>query len=216
MRVASMVLVGALALAALPASALTITQTTSVSGALPFATIPITLVRFNSPGQVLQSVTLSFTTTGSGSATITAGNTAIFGVATTGLVSNAQTTTLGGNGFALSARGAGPVQTVLLGRNVVRTYTGFTPTASASETLTGDLSAFIGGGNLSFDFGVVDSSLDLAVGEANTTRSQAFNTDISFIYNSVAAVPEPATWGMMIMGFGLSGAALRRRRIAAA
>lgn len=28
------------------------------------------------------------------------------------------------------------------------------------------------------------------------------------------AVPEPATWGMMILGFGLAGAALRRRRIA--
>jgi hypothetical protein len=29
------------------------------------------------------------------------------------------------------------------------------------------------------------------------------------------AVPEPATWGMMIMGFGLAGATMRRRRSAA-
>lgn len=29
---------------------------------------------------------------------------------------------------------------------------------------------------------------------------------------AVAAVPEPATWGMMIAGFGLAGAALRRRK----
>jgi hypothetical protein len=29
----------------------------------------------------------------------------------------------------------------------------------------------------------------------------------------IAAVPEPATWGMMIAGFGLVGAAMRRRRI---
>lgn len=29
---------------------------------------------------------------------------------------------------------------------------------------------------------------------------------------SVTAVPEPATWGMLIVGFGLSGAAIRRRR----
>ncbi len=28
---------------------------------------------------------------------------------------------------------------------------------------------------------------------------------------SVSLVPEPATWGMMIMGFGVAGAALRRR-----
>ena len=29
-----------------------------------------------------------------------------------------------------------------------------------------------------------------------------------------AAVPEPATWGMMIVGFGAMGATLRRRRTA--
>lgn len=28
---------------------------------------------------------------------------------------------------------------------------------------------------------------------------------------SIAAVPEPATWGMMILGFGLAGGAMRRR-----
>lgn len=31
----------------------------------------------------------------------------------------------------------------------------------------------------------------------------------------LAVVPEPATWGMMIAGFGLAGAALRRRRAVA-
>jgi hypothetical protein len=30
------------------------------------------------------------------------------------------------------------------------------------------------------------------------------------------AVPEPATWGMMIMGFGMAGATIRRRRTAVA
>ena len=30
--------------------------------------------------------------------------------------------------------------------------------------------------------------------------------------SSVGAVPEPATWAMMIVGFGLVGGALRRRR----
>ncbi len=35
---------------------------------------------------------------------------------------------------------------------------------------------------------------------------------ISFSFASVSAVPEPATWAMMIVGFGLSGAAIRGRR----
>ena len=37
----------------------------------------------------------------------------------------------------------------------------------------------------------------------------------SFTVSAPAAVPEPATWGMMLLGFGVAGAALRRRRIAA-
>ena len=32
---------------------------------------------------------------------------------------------------------------------------------------------------------------------------------------NVSAVPEPASWAMLIAGFGLTGAALRRRRMAA-
>jgi hypothetical protein len=32
----------------------------------------------------------------------------------------------------------------------------------------------------------------------------------------VGGVPEPATWAMMLVGFGAAGAALRRRRIAVA
>lgn len=38
----------------------------------------------------------------------------------------------------------------------------------------------------------------------------------SVILGDGAAVPEPATWAMMIGGFGLAGGMLRRRRIAAA
>lgn len=33
---------------------------------------------------------------------------------------------------------------------------------------------------------------------------------------TITAVPEPATWGLMITGFGLAGAAMRRRRALAA
>ncbi|HEX5379449.1 MAG TPA: PEPxxWA-CTERM sorting domain-containing protein [Phenylobacterium sp.] len=36
------------------------------------------------------------------------------------------------------------------------------------------------------------------------------------VRNAGGAVPEPATWAMMICGFGMAGAALRRRRLAVA
>lgn len=43
-------------------------------------------------------------------------------------------------------------------------------------------------------------------------RSQKAGAKMYFSFATVSAVPEPATWGMMIMGFGLTGAALRSRR----
>jgi hypothetical protein len=52
---------------------------------------------------------------------------------------------------------------------------------------------------------------------ANTNAASAFVRD-NFVtnvnYAFRAVVPEPATWAMMIMGFGLVGAAMRRRRLA--
>jgi hypothetical protein len=51
----------------------------------------------------------------------------------------------------------------------------------------------------------------------NTTLSAAEIAEIratGFPNKPVSAVPEPATWAMMLAGFGLAGAGLRRRRIA--
>ncbi len=46
------------------------------------------------------------------------------------------------------------------------------------------------------------------------TRWQAGQNGSSASGGSVAIVPEPATWAMMIGGFGLVGGAMRRRRLA--
>jgi len=45
-----------------------------------------------------------------------------------------------------------------------------------------------------------------------TSSQKAF--EIDHITLGTSAVPEPATWAMMITGFGLAGAAIRRRRTA--
>jgi hypothetical protein len=56
----------------------------------------------------------------------------------------------------------------------------------------------------------------------NSTILQVYNTTDGVSYDAhwdnltSGAVPEPATWAMMITGFGLAGAALRRRRALAA
>lgn len=71
---------------------------------------------------------------------------------------------------------------------------------------------FGSGGNLFLD-------VDKNVGTTNM-RDSAFaydyNQGLVTGFNDFAAVPEPATWGLLIGGFGLVGAAMRRRRRAAA
>ena len=42
------------------------------------------------------------------------------------------------------------------------------------------------------------------------TNNTYFN-DSTFLSGSIAGVPEPATWALMILGFGATGAAMRRR-----
>jgi hypothetical protein len=44
------------------------------------------------------------------------------------------------------------------------------------------------------------------------TLNNATNGTFSAVVDASAAVPEPATWGMMILGFGLVGAGMRRRK----
>ncbi len=45
--------------------------------------------------------------------------------------------------------------------------------------------------------------------------SSGFRDDL-YSFSIESAVPEPMTWALMIAGFGMTGAALRRRRVAAA
>lgn len=52
-----------------------------------------------------------------------------------------------------------------------------------------------------------------AADPANSTRMMAYQVGPA---SSASAVPEPASWVMMIGGFGMVGAGMRRRRLAAA
>ena len=64
---------------------------------------------------------------------------------------------------------------------------------------------------------LTNSSLKLQFGQSlNGFGTQGLNDNqgplLDNVRLSIAAVPEPATWAMMILGFGVIGAALRRRR----
>jgi hypothetical protein len=61
-------------------------------------------------------------------------------------------------------------------------------------------------------FGLAQFSANLPAGTDSSIRYDTLFFDITSTPPLAAAVPEPATWAVMIAGFGLTGATLRRRR----
>jgi hypothetical protein len=61
-------------------------------------------------------------------------------------------------------------------------------------------------------FSFTGTGSDTIAVAAQNTASEFYIDDISVTGSAVAAVPEPATWAMMLVGFGGLGAAMRRRR----
>ncbi len=60
------------------------------------------------------------------------------------------------------------------------------------------------------------SGLNQALSSFRATAGGQFSSDPAPLINGLAIVPEPATWGMMVVGFGLIGVSTRRRgRVAA-
>jgi hypothetical protein len=82
---------------------------------------------------------------------------------------------------------------------------GGTQTVATSGAVTGTGNWIQFGGS----FVATSSTANLSIFNDN---SQASGNDYGLDNISVTAVPEPASWAMMIGGFGLLGAAARRRR----
>lgn len=84
---------------------------------------------------------------------------------------------------------------------------------------------FWDGGFVSIDFDLppfeyTNFTRTLTASGTTTTLGFNFYSEPSFyLLDAVSAesiVPEPATWGLMIVGFGLTGAVMRRRKVALA
>ena len=92
-------------------------------------------------------------------------------------------------------------------------YSGFfTPTGvpsvlnnTVNYVVTGGTGRFLGATGTIQGLGILDRSVPRPLGTLALTGSL-----------ELPAVPEPATWSMMICGFGLTGSAIRRRRKAIA
>ncbi len=80
--------------------------------------------------------------------------------------------------------------------NIQSSNLGFTQLTGAGDLFSGDPA------NPIFNTGTFSLSGGFTAGAATLTITRA----------AVAAVPEPATWAMMLIGFGAMGMSLRRRR----
>ncbi len=78
--------------------------------------------------------------------------------------------------------------------------------------------SFVNDGGFTYTF----ETFDLTASTASTLLSFTFRQDPSYwrlddvsVQAAVSGVPEPATWAMMILGFGAAGFVLRRRKATA-
>ena len=110
--------------------------------------------------------------------------------------------------------------------------TNFTTTNSSLRVVNGEV--YVGGNNLQADgLGGLFANNDFSIGfgfnsqtgvltsfdsfriVTTTNRVVVRGNDLSFAGPPPAAVPEPASWALMLGGFGLIGAAMRSRRTTA-
>lgn len=81
------------------------------------------------------------------------------------------------------------------------------PVSNANNSV---LQGATGSGTLSLTFGSAQTSITLS--NFLDRYQQAGGPDLANGYGQGTAVPEPATWAMMLVGFGFAGFAMRRRQ----
>ena len=92
--------------------------------------------------------------------------------------------------------------TQILVDGIARAFTGPAPGTIGSVDLTG--------------LGLNGASHTVQFIQAFDQNAWVFTSEVSFFGDSLGGVPEPASWALLIGGFALTGAALRRRRRIAA
>jgi PEP-CTERM motif len=115
--------------------------------------------------------------------------------------------------FQINFQTAMSALTFVLGDLDASNYVTLTYAGGGTQTLSGSQltggSALGSSGLVRYDFGLGPQITNVLFGNGARVGHPATAFELDSI---VAAVPEPATWLMMILGFGLVGAGFRRRR----
>jgi hypothetical protein len=211
---------------AAPAAAAIVTSTQTQSGSLGAAFLlpagfstTLSFNPFTGPG-TLQSVTLSYSSGFQSDFSVS--NVNIFPPRPT-----RQVTLVRGIEAGISGNGFGGVLTNTVSKtqtvppNSINSFGNYAPSVADMQTSNLIDPAFFGPGQVSFAFYAKQfgnsltgtPSLGTTLATPNLLTATSFY-DVSLTYSSF--VPEPSNWAMLIAGFGLVGATLRRRRPAIA
>lgn len=224
------VIVAAAVFATAPASA-AVTTSQTLSGTLGGAfLLPAgfsTTLNFNpftNPGEVLTSVKLSYTTGFQSEFIVT--NVNLFGTPSSRQITLARgiSGSISGNAFSLADTNV-VTKTQTVGRPAAVSFGTYAPSVTGDQSLLAGNPVFTGSGPVSFLFSANQfgnsltgaPNLGLTTALPNLlTASSFYNVTLTYESQLAPAVPEPASWMMIIAGFGLAGAALRRRSAVAA
>lgn len=214
------ILAAAVAVAAPASAAVTVTsQVAMVSlGNLDNSAISAALINFadfNSfalANQHLTKVTLKVTSSINGAVRATNNSGGFRNPSATYTLNTAAT----GMGFSLSDSESATDTYFNVPNGGFRVISAIDPTVLMSQSLTTGLSVF-NAGPVQFSF---DASALLATMPVDVTFGAGVITNIgslaTFTLEYESVIPEPATWGLMILGFGMVGVAARRRKASVA
>jgi hypothetical protein len=192
-----------------PAAAATIIQSGTIASSGPGSST-FGVQQFNASLGSLDSITLLFSSslTATGSITNSSNSPRFY------LLGTGATATLSGGGFNIVELDGLGLQFVFVPKNSSSNFSPVSGNASSSSTLTSGFAPFVGTGStlLTFSstglFGTFPSS-----GTLNVSPLIGGNYTLTYDYTKavVAAVPEPATWMLMLVGIGMVGGSMRRR-----
>ena len=206
------------AASAVPAAAVvTITQT--VNSALPGIASPggsnfnVNFAPFTTPGVYLTSVTLTYSAGFSASFNVVNSNSG--GVASRQItLDRGISSAITGNGFSLSDSDT-ISKTFAVARGGSRNFGNYNPVNSQTATILSGFAPFTSGPVVfaftSNNIQDISGTPNLGSTVANLSPGGVAAGEFTLTYT---AVPEPASWMMMIVGFGLVGFGARRRTLA--
>lgn len=196
---------------AVPADAATIVQTYSI-GTTPPSLATVSFNQFDPTLGRLSSITLDIISRYTASGSVRNGGSARSFTATAG----ANTTTVApGFGIKFINIGNSSANLGRIARNGTVNFGPLTGQAGISDTLTSGFGAYLGTGTVAFGYSALGGVVVTPLLNRTVSSNTQIGSDFTLTYN-FTAVPEPATWAMLILGFGLVGGMARRRTAGAA